>query len=153
MDLDQILGVTLSGVRPEDRDAVVALIRDCGLHTEDITDKMLRDFLVARKGGELAGVVGLEIYGTDALFRSLAVAEAHRGKGIGRKLVEAAEKAARSRGVSTLHLLTMTAEGFFTGRDYEKWDRSRAPEPIRATAEFSRLCPDSAVCMRKKIAG
>ncbi len=151
IDLNEILGVTLSGVRAEDREAVIALVAGSGLHVEDLTEEMLRDFIVARKAGELAGVVGLEVHGPDALVRSLAVSEACRGRGLGSKLAASAEKAARSRGVSTLYLLTMTAEGFFTGRGYEIWDRSRAPEPIRATAEFSRLCPDSAVCMRKSL--
>jgi amino-acid N-acetyltransferase len=153
MDLDRILGVTVSGVREEDRPAVMALIGDCGLHTEDITEEMLRDFLVARKAGELAGVIGLEFHGAGALVRSLAVSERYRGKGLGSKLAASAEKAARARGVSRLYLLTMTAEGFFTGQGYEKFDRCRAPEQIRATAEFVRLCPDSAVCMQKAIAG
>jgi amino-acid N-acetyltransferase len=153
MDLNGILGVTVSGVRAEDREAVLALIDACGLHTEDLTAPMLRDFLVARKGGNLAGAVGIEIYGGDALLRSLAVSEKYRGQGVGRKLADSVEKAARACGVKTLYLLTLTAEDFFEGRGYEKIDRDRAPERVRATAEFSRFCPSSAVCMRKAIDG
>jgi amino-acid N-acetyltransferase len=129
------------------------LVGACGLHTEDLTEEMLDDFLVARKAGEIAGVVGLEICGSDALLRSLAVSEVHRGQGVGRKLAASVEKAARSSGVKTLYLLTLTAEGFFAGRDYETIDRGQAPERIQASAEFSRFCPSSAVCMRKTIAG
>jgi amino-acid N-acetyltransferase len=153
MDLNGILGVTVSGVREEERPAVMDLIGACGLHTEDLTDEMLRDFLVARKGGDLAGVIGLEICGSDALLRSLAVSEKHRGQGVGRKLADSVEKIARSCGVRTLYLLTLTAEDFLTRRGYEKIDRDRAPEKILATAEFSRFCPSSAVCMRKAIGG
>jgi amino-acid N-acetyltransferase len=151
MDLNGILGATVSGVREEDRPAVVDLIGTCGLHTEDLTDEMMRDFLVARQAGELAGVIGLEICGEHALLRSLAVAEACRGNGLGRKLARSAEKSARSRGVSTLYLLTLTAEGFFSAQGFSKTDRAEAPEKVRATAEFARFCPDSAVCMVKAL--
>ena len=151
MDLNGILGLTVSGVRAEDRQAVMDLIGACGLHTEDLTEAMLGDFLIARKAGEIAGVVGLEICGGDALLRSLAVSEVHRGQGVGRKLAASVEKAARSRGVNTLYLLTVTAEGFFARRDYRTIDRDQAPAGIRATAEFSRFCPSSAVCMRKSL--
>jgi amino-acid N-acetyltransferase len=153
MDLNGILGVTVSGVRAEDREAVFALIGACGLHTEDLTGEMLQHFLVARRGGDLAGVIGLELCGSDALLRSLAVSEKHRGREVGRKLADSVEKVARSRGVRTLYLLTLTAEDFFTECGYEKIERDRAPEKILATAEFSRFCPSSAVCMRKAIDG
>ncbi len=153
MDLQEILGVTVSGVRPADRAAVRDLIGACGLHTEDLTDGMLRDFLVARKGGDLVGVVGLEVCGKEALLRSLAVEEAHRGQGLGRKLAASVERVARSRGAETLYLLTLTAEGLFAKRGYEKVERESTPEKIRLTEEFSRLCPATAVCMRKSIVG
>lgn len=148
-----MLSITVSGVRPEERSRARELIRNCGLVVEDLADEMLRDFLLARKGAEVIGVVGLEFFGPDVLLRSLAVAEAHRSRGVGEKLAASAEKYARSRKAAVLYLLTETAEGFFAEKGYARIDRGRAPERIRATAEFSRICPDSAVCMRKSIAG
>lgn len=151
MDPDNILAVTVSGVRTGEEDAVRALIRSCRLSAEGITDKMLRDFLLARKGREIIGAIGLEFCGPDALLRSLVAAEAHRGQGVAKLLAASVEKYARSRKAATLYLLTETAEGFFAGRGYKRIDRSQAPEKIRATTEFTRICPDSAVCMRKSL--
>lgn len=153
MDFDDILAVTVSGVRVGEQEAVRAVISAWGLSVEDITDEGLRDFLVARKGSEVIGVVGLEFCGSDVLLRSLVVAAAHRGRGVAKMLAASAEKYARSRKATTLYLLTKTAEGFFASRGYKRIDRGQAPKKIRDTAEFSRICPDSAVCMCKSITG
>jgi amino-acid N-acetyltransferase len=80
-----------------------------------------------------------------ALLRSLAVAAHHRGAGLGRKLVAAAEARTRSHGVQELCLLTTTAERFFEGLGYERTDREAAPASIRGTSEFTSPCPASGI--------
>ena len=149
---EQMLPVTLSGVRSGEGPAFEDVIAACGLPTEDITAKTLRHAIVARKGHRIIGTVAFELSGNCGLLRSLAVLEKYRGQGTGARLVAAAEKSARQMGVKTLYLLTLTADRFFSARGYEKIERSAAPAGIRDTAEFSRLCPDSAVCMHKSIA-
>jgi amino-acid N-acetyltransferase len=151
MDLDHILVLAFSGVRPAEEDAVKTLIAACDLHTADLTTEKLRHFVVARKGDALIGVVGLELFPPHALLRSLAVAEGHRGQGIALQLVEAAERYARSADVKSLYLLTMTAEGLFGKCAYQKVQRVSAPDALQATNEFKSLCSDSAVCMHKRI--
>ena len=54
--------------RPE-ATAVRALLAATGLPTADLTAAHLADFWGCGKGPNLAGVVGLEIYGTVALLR------------------------------------------------------------------------------------
>ncbi len=152
MDLDKILVVTFSGVRPAEEDAVKALIAACDLHTDDLTIEKLRHFVVARKGDAIIGVVGVELFPPHALLRSLVVAEAHRGQGVAAQLVEAAERYARSAGVESLYLLTLTAENLFRKCGYQKFSRASAPEALQATGEFKSLCPESAVCMHKHVA-
>ena len=152
MDLDKILTVTVSGVRPEEENGVRALIAACQLHTEDLTTDKLRHFIVARKGEAVVGAVGLELVQPHALLRSLSVDEAHRGQGVATQLIEAVERYARMMGVEKLYLLTMTAEGFFSRREFLKTRRSEAPATLQATDEFKTLCPDTAVCMNKQIA-
>lgn len=149
---EKMLPVTLSGVRSGEGPDVEAVIAACGLPTEDITAETLRHTIVARKGHRIIGTVALELSGSGGLLRSLAVLEKFRGQGTGVLLVAAAEKSARQMGIKTLYLLTMTADRFFADRGYEKIERAAAPAGIRDTAEFSRLCPDSAVCMHKSIA-
>ena len=152
MELDKILSVTVSGVRVEEAAAVKALLTACDLHTDDLDAEKLRHFIAARKGDAVVGVVGLEIVSPHALLRSLAVDEARRGQGIGAQLVEAIERYARLMGVTTLYVLTMTAEKFLSRCAFLRTSRREAPPSLQALEEFKTLCPDSAVCMRKEIA-
>jgi amino-acid N-acetyltransferase len=110
------------------------------------------DLYVARDEERIVGAIGLEGNAPDVLLRSLVVAPAVRGNGVGRALVEHAEREARARGVRALHLLTTTAESFFARAGYVRADRAAAPASIRATQEFRTLCPDSAACMRRELA-
>ena len=95
------------------------------------------------------GVVGVEVYGSVGLLRSLAVEPSHRKSGLGVSLVSNAETWAAEQGVETLYLLTTTAAQFFARRGYEAVPRSEAPAAIAATAQFSDLCPASSTFMRK----
>jgi amino-acid N-acetyltransferase len=129
--------------------AVRNLLTAAGLPTADLTAAPLADFWGCGDGADLIGVVGLEIYGTVALLRSLAVAPAWQGQGLGSALVAHAEQAARQRGIAALYLLTTTAEAFFARRGYVRLPREAAPPVLHRTAEFAALCPASAVCLTK----
>jgi amino-acid N-acetyltransferase len=85
------------------------------------------------------------------LLRSLAVAKAYRRQGLATQLVNKIEEYARSQKVATLYLLTLTAENFFSGRGYKKIDRKAAPAALQETTEFKSLCPQTAVCMKKRL--
>jgi amino-acid N-acetyltransferase len=97
------------------------------------------------------GVIGLQIFGADALLRSLAVDPAHRGIGAGKALSGAAERHASRALVRRIFLLTETAAGFFAARGYAAVPRDQAPRCIRETREFSTLCPASAILMTKTL--
>lgn len=152
MDLENILAITVSGVRPEEETAVKELLSDCQLHTADLNSEKMRHFIVARKGDTVVGTIGLELSPPHALLRSLAVGQDHRRRGIGAQLIASAERHARMMGVATLYLLTMTAADFFGRCDFRETGRHDAPASLQATDEFKSVCPDTAVCMRKPIA-
>ena len=135
----------------EDHEAIVRMLDAMDMRTSDLTPAMLRDFLLQREEGRVAGVVGLEIMGEVALLRSLAVDENGRHRGLGSALVHAAEHHVWERGVRRLFLLTTTAADFFAHRGYQAIDKSQAPAPIRGTAQFSTLCPASSVLMSKPL--
>ncbi len=151
MDLDKILAVTFSGVRPGEENAVMALLEEGDLHSGDLSREKLRHFLVARKGDAVIGVVGLEVFPPHGLLRSLAVVEAYRGQGIARRLIGAIERHARNVGVRSIYLLTLTAAGLFEKCAYRQVRRESAPEDLQATEEFKTICPDSAICLHKAV--
>jgi len=133
------------------KSTVVALLHSQGLPVSDITDEHLEHFFFIGSDGSPTGLVGVEMYGTEALLRSLVVAETARTQGIGSALVQHAEECASSRRVGTMYLLTTTAEKFFERLGYERFDRLQAPPSIERTREFASLCPASSAFMIKRL--
>ena len=125
--------------------AIEALLRESGLPVTGARDN-LDDFIVAGPD-QVLGCVGLERYGSTGLLRSLAVSPAERGNGVGRALVDACLSHARASGITTLVLLTETAEPFFARLGFRRVDRTEVPDAVRASAEFRGACPASAVAM------
>jgi arsenate reductase (thioredoxin) len=103
--------------------------------------------LIARKDGRLVGTSALEIYGRDALLRSVAVDHAVRGTGLGQDLTRASLDLAKRRGARRVFLLTETAAGFFPRFGFAGIERTAVPESIRGTVEFAAACPASAQVM------
>lgn len=141
----------LAAARPTDFAAIRALLAANGLPEADLTAEHLGHFWVHRDAAGIGGVIGLERYGTAALLRSLAVRADLRARGIGSRLLAHAESQAAALGVKTLYLLTTTAERFFTARGYARTRRESAPPTIRATREFSELCPSTSACLSKRV--
>jgi amino-acid N-acetyltransferase len=141
---------TIEPARHGDEPAITALLREAGLPSEDFVPH-LAHFLVARAArGEVIGAIGAEVCPPDALLRSLVVAPAQRGRGIGQKLLEALERAAAEWSVTCWWLLTTTAETFFAARGFRPCPRSSVPAGIAATEEFRGLCPSVATCLSRK---
>ena len=137
--------------RPQDETAIKQFLEANELLHQDIEPTDLKHFLMARDSSAMIGLVGLEIQGGLALLRSLAVNEGYRNRGLATLLIEKIEDYARSLKISTLYLLTMTAEDFFQKRDYQRTARETAPTGIQETAEFKELCPATAAFMVKNI--
>jgi amino-acid N-acetyltransferase len=142
--------LTIRAARASEHGALAALLEASGLPASDLRASRVA-LLVAERDGAIAGVVGLERHGDAALLRSLAVFAGVRARGTGTALVRAVEAYAADQGVRELVLLTETAEPFFERRGYVRIARADAPAGLQTTSEFRRLCPASAVCMRKTI--
>ena len=142
--------VVIKPAQPADEAAIRALLQQAELPQVDFAAH-LPHFLVARRGGTVIGTVGFEQYGADALLRSLAVAPACQGDGLGGALVRRLEDEARRKGVRRFYLLTTTAEKFFAQRWFQTISRERVPPAVAATGEFLSLCPASAVCMTRTV--
>jgi quercetin dioxygenase-like cupin family protein len=53
----------------------------------------------------------------------------------------------RQYGINNLHLLTTTAEKFFASPGFSVVPRDEAPASMKATSEFSSICPSSSTYM------
>jgi len=127
----------------------IALLASAQLPTEDLSDAHCEHFFFSGSRATPTALVGIELLDGVALLRSLVVAPQARGTGAGTALVRRAEEYAREHGVRTLYLLTTTAEQFFAQRGYARADRESAPPAIRATREFSGICPASSAFMSR----
>lgn len=143
--------VDIRPARRGDFAAVSSLLRDARLPVEDLCEERMADFFVASRAGSLVGAIGVEAFSGFGLLRSLVVDPQSRTAGLGRLLVAALEARARHRGLTELWLLTTGADRYFRALGYTAKERREAPPAIRETAEFSRLCPGTAVLMRKTL--
>ena len=137
--------------RAADLAAATSLLREAGLPVEDFSEDLVGNFLVASTGPSVVGCIGLEPLSNVGLLRSLAVHPDFRDGGVGRMLVRELEAHASRLGINELWLLTIDADGFFSRLGYRVQERDKAPAAIRRTAEFSLLCPDDAILMKKTI--
>lgn len=137
--------------RAQDRAQVEVLLRRAALPVEGVADHLAHFIVAAGAGAKIAGVAGLERYGTRALLRSVAVAPSTSARGLGSVLVRRALLAARGRGASEIYLLTTTAERFFERRGFRRIERSDVPPDVGASGEFNGICPDSATVMRLRL--
>ncbi|HSR16381.1 MAG TPA: arsenic resistance N-acetyltransferase ArsN2, partial [Gemmatimonadales bacterium] len=134
------------------REAVEALLTGAGLPLEGVPAD-LAHFTVAEHAGDgVVGVAGLELFEHTALLRSLAVAPAWRGSGVGHQLVEAVLAEATRCGCRDVYLLTTTAADYFPRFGFACVSRGTVPEPLHASAEFRGACPASATCMHRTTA-
>jgi len=133
-------------------ETVCRLLSNSGLPVADV-EAHIGAYTLAKSAGQVAGTVGLERYGRLALLRSLCVTPSFRSRGIGAALVSTVESLAAEQGVQHLYLLTTGATEYFANLGFASLPRDEVPDEIRRTAQFSALCPSTAVCMRKAIKG
>jgi len=93
----------------------------------------------------------IEGEGPDRLLRSVVVPAPHRGTGAGSRLVALLAAEAATLGVERLWLLTTTASEFFARLGWVVVPRDAAPAAIRASDQFTSLCPSSATLMLREL--
>lgn len=136
---------------PADLAAIFELLAESGLPCDGLADHV-GAALVARAAGEVVGSAAIELYGGAGLLRSVAVAPAWRGRGLGRELTAAALDLARARGVERIYLLTTTAETYFPRLGFAPIERGEVDAAVQVSAEFTGACPASAAVLRMALA-
>ncbi len=138
--------MSFAAMREGDREIVRSLLEEAKLPT-DILESGRGELWLFREGAATAAG-GFEFYGEDALLRSVVVDPAHRGTGLGGRLVEQLLTIAAERSITRVWLLTETAERFFAGRGFSKVERSAiSNKKLLASPEFTHVCSTTAVCM------
>jgi amino-acid N-acetyltransferase len=138
---------TLHPAQPSDAADVAALLAACGLAGEGAPAD-LQHFTVAREGGRLVGVIGLEVVGTDGLMRSLAVAPEQQGRGIARRLYASLLAQASRLGLRRLYVLSTGTPGFLAMLGFRSVPPEAVPEGIRATTAYRNL-PPGGTCLSR----
>lgn len=133
-----------------DGPSILQLLRHAELPVDGLLDHIDTAF-VARDDGRVVGCAALEVYEGGALLRSVAVAPAVQGRGIGRRLTEAAITLAESLGVSAVYLLTTSAERYFPKLAFVPITRAQVPASVQESVEFRSACPASAIVMRRTL--
>jgi amino-acid N-acetyltransferase len=146
-----VMEVALHSLQRPTLAGAIRLLESARLPFADVTANRMNHFLCVGPVTAPRGMVGVELYGPDALLRSLVVVPELRSTGLGTSLVEHVERHAREQGARTVYLLTTTAEGFFRSRGYVAASRDSAPPSIRSTAEFAGLCPASSAFLSKRL--
>ncbi len=126
------------------------ILKNFSLPFEDIQPHLV-NFILAFKDEQIIGIIGLEIYDSNGLLRSLAVLESQRNFGLGKLLVQKIIDLSILKGINDIFLLTTTAESYFLKIGFENFERINVPSKISQSEEFTSLCPSSAVCLHKKI--
>jgi UDP-N-acetylmuramate: L-alanyl-gamma-D-glutamyl-meso-diaminopimelate ligase len=136
--------------QPGDIDKIRALLDQVGLDWRDLADEDYRNFLVLRNEDGLVGCIGLEIYGEDAILRSLAVNPNGRGQGYGWMLADTEIQYARHRGVRRIYLLTPeTASDFFAEKlGFRVVDVSTVSDAVAQSSTFRSQRGKSPMTMR-----
>lgn len=132
------------------KEQVIALLKADNLPVDDLPET-LDNFFVALIDNEVVGVAGIEIYGNYGLLRSVAMSTDYRGHGIAKDLVEQIILLGKSKRLSDLYLLTETAAEYFKKNGFAQIEREAVPDKIKASSEFSHVCPVTAIVMKKSI--
>ena len=142
------MDIQIQVAQAEHLPALVALLTRNQLLGDDLPAD-LANFWLAFDGDQLIGSVGVDVYGNVGLLRSVSVDARYRNQSIARQLCEIAFRETRQRGITELYLITTTADRYFKGLDFVPVARNTVPEAILQTAQFSSLCPSSAVVMKQ----
>ena len=143
--------IVIDAARASDLPAVHRLLEAQQLPLDGV-DEHLDTMIVARTDKGVVGAAAIELYADGALLRSVVVADAHQGQGLGPRLTESALQVASRHGADTVFLLTTTADGFFPRFGFGPIPRGEVPASVQASVEFQSACPASATVMKKTLA-
>ncbi|MBP9085091.1 MAG: GNAT family N-acetyltransferase [Kofleriaceae bacterium] len=149
---DRLLDAIGDAMRPGRRTDMVEvrqLLTENKLGIDGATEQHFPVFFTLRDETGMIGCVALEVFGDDAVLRSLAVASSRRGGGYGWMLADLVVSQARYRGVRRMYLLTESASDFFAAKfGFRSVDRSTISAKVTQSHPFKADVASHAVAMR-----
>src|SRR2546426_10826073 len=128
-------GLMATPLAPWERDGVKAALVKVGLPADDIHNERVLIWRFETVQAIPVGFGGLEIFGSDALLRSLVTLPPLRQVGMGAAMVTVLETEARALKCRAIYLLTASDANFFRPLGYAPRARSEVPEAIRASPQ------------------
>jgi N-acetylglutamate synthase-like GNAT family acetyltransferase len=142
----RLMAIRLRPATARDLATVLALLRDAGLSASGVEAHFPAGYVVAYDGEEIIGAAGLERHGDEGLLRSVVVAEARRGEGVARMLVEDLMRLATRGRLTAVYLLTPVAAPSFTAAGFETIARETIPAAVLASSPLRDAA--GVTCMR-----
>ncbi|MBZ9653793.1 arsenic resistance N-acetyltransferase ArsN2 [Phyllobacterium lublinensis] len=128
-----------------------AILRSASLPTEDLGMSNGTFFRFSDRQGNRVGYGGVELYGKDALLRSIAVPPETRKHGHGSAITRLLLRYADIRGAEAGYVLTTDAAPFFGKLGFHPIERTALPAAILATPQASTLCPATASVLTRSV--
>ena len=125
---------------------IAQLLTAYDLPASDIAEH-LHNFIVVEDETGLIAVGGYEDCDQYGLIRSFAVKPDYKGQRIAERIFDQLTEAATDSGKQRFYLLTTSASDYFLRLGFAICERDEVPECIKATKQFSELCPGSATVM------
>ncbi len=126
--------------------AIEALLVQANLSIVGVR-RHIAHFRLGKFGGKIVAVGGLEIYGEQALLRSIAVDTEQRNKAYGKQIVRDVCHSAQRAGIRDVYLKTVSARAFFAGLGFQVIAYEQVPASVKKSSQFRAAGPASATLM------
>lgn len=152
MKNEDINALQIFKIKEEERNQLIALLNEANLPFSDLP-QTLNHFYLAKKNERTIGSIGLELFGSLALLRSMVVKKGMQGEGIGKKLLQQLISGTKEDqlGLEEIFLITEHAEKFFWASGFKTIAREDVPEMLKELPQFKSICPTSAAVMKKEV--
>jgi N-acetylglutamate synthase-like GNAT family acetyltransferase len=134
-----------------EREGVKAALVKAALPADDVDDPRVLLWRFETLDAIPVGFGGLEVFGSDALLRSLVTLPPLRQTGMGAAMVAVLEIEARALKCHAIYLLTRSDTRFFARLGYAACPHANVPAEVRGSRQFAALCPPTAKAMVKRI--
>jgi N-acetylglutamate synthase-like GNAT family acetyltransferase len=131
-----------------EREGLKSALVKAGLPAEDVGDPRLLFWRFESQEDVPVGFGGLEVHGDQALLHSVVTLPPLRELGMGAAIVAALEDEARAHRCRAIYLLTESERDFFSHLGYAVCTPGDAPDAVRGSGRFDRLCETATVMVK-----